>query len=123
MSTSCQNRTCLCCKQDAASRFHDLFPSYLLGSLPALHRADGEAESGSAGDVWDVHVVGQPLIPPGDKQEMMSETGASTSNIQDRPAGYCHLKETCRSLRITNTIRGLDTLTVTVGWSRELSVC
>ena len=36
----------------------------LLGALPSLHRADGEAEPGRARDVWNVHVVVQPLVPP-----------------------------------------------------------
>lgn len=38
--------------------------SYLLGSFSALDRADGKAESGSTGDVWDVHIICKPLIPP-----------------------------------------------------------
>lgn len=38
--------------------------SYLLGSLSALDRADRKAESGSTGDVWDVHIIRKPLIPP-----------------------------------------------------------
>lgn len=38
--------------------------SYLLGTLSAFNRAYGEAEPGSTGDVWDVHIIGEPLIPP-----------------------------------------------------------
>lgn len=41
------------------------FSANLFSSLPAFHRADGEAESSRTGDVWNVHVVVQPLIPPG----------------------------------------------------------
>lgn len=37
----------------------------LFSSLPSFHRADGEAEPGSARDVWNVHFVVQPLVPPG----------------------------------------------------------
>lgn len=41
--------------------------AHLFCSLPALHGADGEAESCSAGDVWNVHVVVEPLVPPVNK--------------------------------------------------------
>lgn len=36
----------------------------LFSSLPAFHRANGQAEPGSARDVWNVHVVAEPLVPP-----------------------------------------------------------
>lgn len=42
--------------------------AHLLRSLPALDRADGEAESGGARDVWNVHVVVEPFVPPARKQ-------------------------------------------------------
>lgn len=38
--------------------------AHLLRSLPAFDRADGEAESGGARDVWNVHVVVEPFVPP-----------------------------------------------------------
>lgn len=40
------------------------FTTDLLSSLPAFHRANGEAEPGGARDVWNVHVVAEPLVPP-----------------------------------------------------------
>lgn len=40
------------------------FTTDLLRSLPAFHRANGEAEAGGARDVWNVHVVAEPLVPP-----------------------------------------------------------
>lgn len=47
------------------SSITDFNVANLFSSLPSLHRADGEAESGSTRDVWNVHVVVQPLVPPG----------------------------------------------------------
>lgn len=38
--------------------------AHLLRSLSAFDRADGEAESGSTRDVWNVHVVVEPFVPP-----------------------------------------------------------
>lgn len=38
--------------------------AHLLRSFSAFDRADGEAESGSTRDVWNVHVVVEPFVPP-----------------------------------------------------------
>lgn len=38
--------------------------AHLLRALPAFNRADGEAESGSTRDIWNVHVVVEPFVPP-----------------------------------------------------------
>lgn len=38
--------------------------AHLFGPLPPFHRTDWQTESGSAGDVWNIHVVVQPLVPP-----------------------------------------------------------
>lgn len=45
------------------------FNANLFSSLPAFNRANGEAESGSTRDVWNVHVVVEPLVPPGTRKE------------------------------------------------------
>lgn len=41
--------------------------AHLLRSLPAFDGADGQAESGSTRDVWNVHVVVEPFVPPARK--------------------------------------------------------
>lgn len=40
--------------------------SHLLCPLPSFHRADGETETSRPGDVRNVHVISQPLVPPGE---------------------------------------------------------
>lgn len=50
------------------------FPSHLLCSFPAFDRANGKAKPGSTWDVWDVHIIREPLVPPVDKEQRKHRT-------------------------------------------------
>lgn len=58
---------------------------YLLCSLPAFNRANGKAKPGSTWDVWDVHIIREPLVPPVDKEWREHRTFRKGEGIQVEP--------------------------------------